>query len=100
MDKMRILGGTPLKGEVEVSGSKNAALPILISSLLTADTCKFRRVPNLMDIRTTLKVLAHMGVEVSTPTKAHEVQLRAANVGSQEAPYDLVRTMRASVVVL
>jgi UDP-N-acetylglucosamine 1-carboxyvinyltransferase len=89
MDKMRIRGGKALRGTVQASGSKNAALPILISSLLTEGKCNFKRVPKLQDISTTLKLLAHM-----------EVTLCAKGVNLTEAPYDLVRTMRASVVVL
>lgn len=100
MDKMRIRGGKPLKGVVQVSGSKNAALPILISSLLSAERCKFRCVPNLQDIRTTLKLLSHMGVAVESQFEKNEVALTAANISRTEAPYELVSTMRASVVVL
>lgn len=100
MDKMRIRGGKPLKGVVQVSGSKNAALPILISSLLSAERCHFRRVPDLQDIHTALKLLAHLGVSVERQLDKNEVALTAANLTQTEAPYDLVRTMRASVVVL
>jgi UDP-N-acetylglucosamine 1-carboxyvinyltransferase len=100
MDRMRILGGTKLSGTVEVSGSKNAALPILISSLLTPESCVFRRVPNLQDIRSTLKLLAHLGVRVREDLDRGEVELRAEALSCFEAPYDLVRKMRASVVVL
>ncbi len=100
MDKMRIRGGKALHGTVQASGSKNAALPILISSLLAETPCRFRRVPNLMDVRTTFKLLEHMGVVVKNDLGKNEVELDASKVTSQEAPYDLVRTMRASVVVL
>src|SRR4051812_18428603 len=100
MDKIRIRGGIPLRGEIDVSGSKNAALPIIISSLLSGERCRFTRVPNLQDIRTTLKLLAHMGVSVRSDFDHSSVELDAGNVSTQEAPYDLVRTMRASVVVL
>jgi UDP-N-acetylglucosamine 1-carboxyvinyltransferase len=100
MDKMRIRGGKPLKGVVEVSGSKNAALPILISSLLTAEKCAFSRVPNLQDIRTVIKLLAQMGVSVDSALDRGRITLSARSVAQTEAPYDLVRTMRASVVVL
>src|SRR4051812_38750050 len=100
MDKMRIVGGKPLKGKVSVSGSKNAALPILISSLLSAEKCTFRRVPNLQDIRTVTKLLSQMGVEVHGHLDENRVELKAAKLDSTEAPYDLVRTMRASVIVL
>lgn len=100
MDKIRIQGGKSLHGEIEVSGSKNAALPILISSLLTDGKCVFKRVPRLQDIRTTLKLLDQMGVEVDARLEKNTVTLQAKKVSSHEAPYDLVRTMRASVVVL
>ncbi|MGZ3687005.1 MAG: UDP-N-acetylglucosamine 1-carboxyvinyltransferase [Bdellovibrionota bacterium] len=100
MDKMKIRGGKVLSGKVQVSGSKNAALPILISSLLTSEECRLGRVPNLQDIRTTLKLLAHMGIRVEEDLGRNEVRLSGANVNRTEAPYDLVRTMRASVVVL
>src|SRR4051794_40085350 len=100
MDKIRIRGGRPLNGSVGVSGSKNAALPILISALLTEGTCTFKRVPCLQDIRTALKLLAHLGVKVESRLEENYVQLNAGGVNTVEAPYDLVRTMRASVVVL
>jgi UDP-N-acetylglucosamine 1-carboxyvinyltransferase len=100
MDKMRIRGGKPLKGKVSVSGSKNAALPILISSLLSGEKCAYGRVPNLQDIRTVTKLLSQMGVEVSGRLEDNQIELRAAKLSSTEAPYDLVRTMRASVIVL
>jgi len=100
MDKMKIRGGKVLRGEVEASGSKNAALPILFSSLLTEERCRYTRVPGLQDIRTTLKLLSMLGVEEKSDLSRNEVTLRAAQVNTYEAPYDLVRTMRASVVVL
>lgn len=100
MDKIKIRGGKPLHGQVEVSGAKNAALPILISALLADGPCTFSRVPRLQDIRTVLKLLAHLGVEVDTHLDENRVRLHAAKVHTLDAPYDLVRTMRASVVVL
>ena len=100
MDKMKIHGGKALHGTVQISGSKNAALPILISSLLAETPCTFRRVPNLQDIRTTIKLLAHLGVGVKSELEKNCIELDAAEIISHEAPYDLVRTMRASVVVL
>ena len=100
MDRMRIVGGKPLNGTIQVSGSKNAALPILISSLLTGGQCRFRRVPKLNDIATTLKLLGKLGVQSERTPGTAEVRLRAAEIASCEAPYDLVRTMRASVLVL
>jgi UDP-N-acetylglucosamine 1-carboxyvinyltransferase len=100
MDKMKIRGGKALQGTVAVSGSKNAALPILISCLLNGEKCVFRRVPNLQDIRTVIKLLSQMGVEVKDELRSNRVELKAARLSSTEAPYDLVRTMRASVIVL
>lgn len=100
MDKMRIRGGKPLHGKVDVSGSKNAALPILVASLLTEERCVFRRVPDLQDIRTILKVLTQMGVIEHSRLTNNQVEIQAESLTSREAPYDLVRTMRASVLVL
>lgn len=97
---MRIRGGKTLSGTVQASGSKNAALPILIASLLSEKPCVFGRVPNLQDIRTTLKLLEQMGVQVENRLDRNEATLTARSVNSTEAPYDLVRTMRASVIVL
>ena len=100
MDKIRIQGGRPLQGTVEVSGSKNAALPILVSTLLTDQACNLGRVPNLQDIRTTIKLLTFLGTQVEADFVGHSVKLRTPELKSFEAPYDLVRTMRASVLVL
>ncbi len=100
MDKIRIRGGKPLSGTVQVSGSKNAALPILMSCLLTDQPCHFTRVPQLQDIRTTLKLLDQLGVVVESKLEESSVYLNPKQIKTHEAPYDLVRTMRASVVVL
>ncbi len=100
MDKIRIQGGKILNGNVEVSGAKNAALPILMATLLTDQECILGRVPDLQDIRTTIKVLNHLGTETTSDFSAHTLKLRAPEVKCFEAPYDLVRTMRASVLVL
>ncbi len=100
MDKIRIRGGIPLKGEVQVSGSKNAALPILVATLLTSEKCVLENVPHLQDIRTTLKVLSHLGTQVEADFAKNRVSLATPQITSFEAPYDLVRTMRASVLVL
>lgn len=103
MDKIVIRGGHCLAGEVCVSGSKNAALPVLISSLLTSAPCVYRSVPHLADLRTTVKLLAGLGVEVD-PQRwrdgADDLSLRADAVRKFEASYDLVKTMRASFLVL
>lgn len=103
MDKIIINGGRRLEGEVFVSGSKNAALPILISSLLTSEPCIYQQVPNLLDVHTTLKLLAGLGVAVDRQpwlTGSGDLMLRAERVENFEASYDLVKTMRASFLVL
>jgi UDP-N-acetylglucosamine 1-carboxyvinyltransferase len=102
VDKIIVRGGRQLEGEVAVSGSKNAALPILISSLLTAETCVYQGIPNLVDINTTLKLLAGLGVDVDKESwgrDSGDLTLRAERVKNLEASYDLVKTMRASFLV-
>ncbi|NLY27584.1 MAG: UDP-N-acetylglucosamine 1-carboxyvinyltransferase [Alcaligenaceae bacterium] len=99
MDKLRIAGGQPLQGEITVSGAKNAALPILCASLLTADSLQLNNVPDLNDIATTLKLLRQLGVQ-ATRQGPTSLALSAGNVSSLEAPYELVKTMRASILVL
>ena len=102
MDKIIVRGGRQLEGEVAVSGSKNAALPILISSLLTSETCVYQGIPNLVDINTTLKLLGGLGVDVDKESWARDsgdLTLRAERVKNLEASYDLVKTMRASFLV-
>ncbi|AQQ41258.1 MULTISPECIES: UDP-N-acetylglucosamine 1-carboxyvinyltransferase [Burkholderia] len=98
MDKLAIEGGRRLSGEIVVSGAKNAALPILCAGLLTADPVDLDNVPNLKDVRTTLKVLNQMGVK--SETDGYRVQLDASRVDNLVAPYELVKTMRASILVL
>ena len=104
MDKILIQGGRRLEGEVSVSGSKNAALPLLISSLLTPEKCLYQRIPDLMDIHTTLKLLSRLGVTVEKDGRqaggVGQVALQAGGLSGMEAPYDLVKTMRASFLVL
>ena len=99
MDKLLIQGGVALSGEVRVSGAKNAALPILCASLLTAGTLRVRNVPNLRDVSTTLALLGGMGVQVSRE-EALGVDLLAADLHHRVAPYEMVKTMRASILVL
>ena len=99
MDKLRIRGGRLLQGEMPVSGAKNAALPELCAALLTTDPVTLSNVPRLQDISTLLKLVRHMGVDVQT-TQADTLQLCAQPLTRPEAPYDLVKTMRASVLVL
>ncbi|WP_459616453.1 UDP-N-acetylglucosamine 1-carboxyvinyltransferase [Bordetella sp. 2513F-2] len=99
MDKLRITGGTPLRGEVAISGAKNAALPILCASLLSAEPLSLHNVPQLNDTRTMLRLLGRMGVK-SEQGADGTVTLQADQVDDLEAPYELVKTMRASILVL
>ena len=102
MDKLRMVGGTPLKGEVVIAGAKNAALPILCACLLTDQPIVLRNVPDLQDVRTMLKLLQEIGVTVQFPDtndRSHLV-LNAAVIKSSEATYEMVKTMRASILVL
>ncbi len=98
MDKIIVEGGRPLKGKVRISGAKNAALPILISSLLTEGWNTFHNVPNLQDIKSTILLLEHLGAKVETLD--HTVRINCGGLCNHEAPYDLVRKMRASILVL
>ncbi|ABO53414.1 UDP-N-acetylglucosamine 1-carboxyvinyltransferase [Burkholderia vietnamiensis] len=98
MDKLVIEGGRRLSGEIVVSGAKNAALPILCAGLLSAEPVELDNVPNLKDVRTTLKVLNQMGVQ--SETDGCRVRLDASRVDNLVAPYELVKTMRASILVL
>ncbi|HEX4333633.1 MAG TPA: UDP-N-acetylglucosamine 1-carboxyvinyltransferase [Usitatibacter sp.] len=98
MQKLSIRGGTPLSGEVRVAGAKNAALPILAAALLTADPVKIGNVPDLNDVRTMVKLLERMGVKARASGRV--VELDAGQVSEPFAPYDLVRTMRASILAL
>ncbi|NBS46863.1 MAG: UDP-N-acetylglucosamine 1-carboxyvinyltransferase [Betaproteobacteria bacterium] len=99
MDKLLIRGGHPLHGEVEVAGAKNAALPELCAALLTAEPVLLRNVPRLQDVSTMLKLLRHMGVQAER-TDDGAVRIDASVLTRPEAPYDLVKTMRASVLAL
>ncbi len=99
MDKLVIQGGTPLTGEVRISGAKNATLPILCAALLTRDTLRLQNVPHLHDVTTMLGLLAQMGVEISLDEKLG-VGLTAQTLHNLTAPYELVKTMRASILVL
>ncbi len=99
MDKLLIQGGHRLQGEVRISGAKNAALPLMCASLLSTDTLRLENVPHLMDITTMLRLLGCMGVEVSMHD-GMSVELHAHGLGEPLAPYDMVKTMRASILVL
>ncbi|MEA3122212.1 MAG: UDP-N-acetylglucosamine 1-carboxyvinyltransferase, partial [Paraburkholderia sp.] len=98
MDKLAITGGRTLSGELHISGAKNAALPILCASLLAADPIRLANVPDLKDVRTTLTLLRQMGVRADIAAGA--VSLDATHADNPLAPYDLVKTMRASILVL
>jgi len=99
MEKLAIEGGVPLNGEVAISGAKNAALPILCAGLLTADALTVTNVPHLRDVTTMLSLLGQMGMSISVDEKLG-IELRAADIHHPEAPYEMVKTMRASVLVL
>jgi len=99
MDALLIHGGNPLAGEVRISGAKNAALPILTASLLTAESLRLGNVPQLKDISTMLSLLGHMGVRVTLDGKNH-VSLCGERIPLKEAPYEMVKTMRAAILVL
>ncbi|MDL1985330.1 MAG: UDP-N-acetylglucosamine 1-carboxyvinyltransferase [Deltaproteobacteria bacterium] len=98
MDKIIVEGGRSLTGEVNISGAKNAALPILVSSLLTDGLCTFSNVPNLKDIESIKLLLSHLGAKIETDEDV--VKIDASNILNHEAPYELVRKMRASILVL
>jgi UDP-N-acetylglucosamine 1-carboxyvinyltransferase len=99
VDRLVIEGGVPLAGEAEISGAKNAALPILAASLLTEEPLTVTNVPHLRDVTTMLNLLAQMGVAISMDEQLG-VELTAARIASPVAPYELVKTMRASVLAL
>ncbi|MEK7734194.1 MAG: hypothetical protein AAB329_01980, partial [Pseudomonadota bacterium] len=95
MDKLIVTGGSPLRGEIRISGAKNAALPELVATLLTAEPVRVGNVPHLQDITTTLELLGRLGVILVVDEKMG-VEADASHVSSVCAPYDLVKTMRAS----
>ena len=98
MDKLLITGGQRLNGEIEIAGAKNAALPILCAGLLTAGDVVLSNVPSLQDVSTMLKLLRQMGLQVTQENGV--TVLNGAEINKLEAPYDLVKTMRASILVL
>ena len=99
MDKLIIQGGVSLSGEIRVSGAKNAALPLMCAGLLTSEDLTLSNVPHLRDVSTMLRLLAQMGVEVSLDDRLG-LSLKAERLSDPLAPYDLVKTMRASILVL
>ena len=98
MDKLLIQGGYRLNGQIAISGAKNAALPILCAGLLTADNVQLHNVPHLHDVATMLKLLGQMGLNITR--EGDVVVLNGANINKLEAPYEMVKTMRASILVL
>jgi UDP-N-acetylglucosamine 1-carboxyvinyltransferase len=104
MDRIRIIGGVPLDGVIAISGAKNAALPLMAASLLTAETLSLENVPDLADIATMANLLVQQGAAIAMPgdggAGSRRLDLSAAHITSITAPYDLVRKMRASVLVL
>lgn len=99
MDKLRIIGGKPLFGKIRISGAKNAALPLLTASLLTDEVLTLENVPQLADINSMLELLAQHGVQIQ-PVDSHTYQFTTPDITNPEAPYDIVRKMRASILVL
>jgi UDP-N-acetylglucosamine 1-carboxyvinyltransferase len=99
MDKLRISGGRRLEGRVAVGGAKNAALPALAATLLTDEPVELRRLPQVRDVRTMLRVLEQLGASAA-PRDGGGMEVRVGRIASFEAPYDLVKTMRASILVL
>jgi len=99
MDKLIVQGGTRLSGEIRISGAKNAALPIIVASLLVDGVCTIGNMPHLNDVTTTLDLLGRMGVEITIDEKLN-VAIDTTQIKHYIAPYELVRTMRASILVL
>jgi UDP-N-acetylglucosamine 1-carboxyvinyltransferase len=99
VDKLAITGGARIEGSVVISGAKNATLPILAATLLTEDSIHISNVPHLHDVTTSIELLGRMGAEV-TVHEQMEVEVDASNITERQAPYDLVKTMRASILVL
>lgn len=99
MGKIHIIGGKPLHGSITVSGAKNAVLPIIAAALLTEETCTLHDIPDLADVATIIELINMLGVEVSSPQKGQLV-ISASNLTAIEAPYEYVRKMRASFLVM
>ena len=95
MDRLRIVGGTPLNGSVEISGAKNAALPILFASILSEKKSYIHNVPLLADINTTLKVLDSLGLHTLFKLDNHTTEIDGSSLNAHEAPYELGGTLRA-----
>ncbi len=100
MDIYKITGGATLQGEAPISGAKNAALPLIVASLLAEGETVLTNVPNLQDVRTMIKVVQCLGAQTDFDTDANVLKIRVAALTNAEVPYDLVKTMRASVYVM
>src|ERR1700687_6213704 len=101
MDKLLIEGGTPLEGSVRISGAKNAALPAMAAALLTSDSVELENIPRVRDIITMGRLLAHLSAIVETPSIPPTAMIiQAERISGAEAPYELVKTMRASILTL
>ena len=99
MNKLHIEGGAKLEGDVRISGAKNATLPILAATLLAEEPVVIANVPHLRDVTTTIELLARMGVTVTMDERMH-IEVDSTTLREPFAPYELVRTMRASILVL
>ncbi len=99
MDRIRVVGGKKLSGKLRVSGAKNASLPAMAATLLAAEPIALQNVPDVWDVATMRRLLAELGTEISRPSP-NKLELRTRKIASHEAAYDLVKTMRASVLVL
>jgi UDP-N-acetylglucosamine 1-carboxyvinyltransferase len=100
LDIYRIKGGKKLSGEVSISGAKNAALPIIVASLLADGETILKNVPNLQDIRTILKVIEYLGAKTSFDTDKNILSIKVDSLKNNEVPYELVKTIRASIYVM
>src|SRR5205807_2424000 len=98
MDKFVVIGGVPLRGEIETSGAKNSALPVLAATLLTDQPVTLDRIPRVRDVRTMQRLLVDIGAKVDV--QGERVRVQVGEIRSPEAPYELVKTMRASSLVL
>jgi len=100
MDRIKITGGNQLNGEIQIGGAKNAALPLMAASLLTPERLTLENLPGVADIYAMAALLSELGVDVQMDAEARSVGLDGGNVTETTAPYDIVRKMRASVLVL
>jgi UDP-N-acetylglucosamine 1-carboxyvinyltransferase len=99
LDKFKIQGGQVLSGEINISGSKNAALPLIAASIMFDERIVLDKIPHLRDVSTMIRLLAGMGVSINL-IDSNKLELDASNINNYLAPYNLVKTMRASILVL